>query len=105
MTKQHEVYLLVGGHSDGRGGGSSGGRGSSGRLDGSASKVLALQTQDLSPIPRMHVKRGLRDLHVEYDLHSGIPSLSKETIFCEIIPPSPPCPPSLPSSLPVFLYE
>lgn len=65
MTKQNEVYLLVGGHSDGRGGGSGGGlgssvsRGSGDWLDDSVSKVLALQTQDLSPIPRIHIKRGL----------------------------------------------
>lgn len=65
MTKQHEVYLLVGGHSDGRGGGSGGGlgssvsRGSGDWLDDSASKVLALQTQDLSQIPRIHIKKRL----------------------------------------------
>lgn len=64
MTKQHEAYLLVGGHSDGRGDGSGGGLGSSGSrggdwLDDSARKVLALQTQDLSLIPRIHIERGL----------------------------------------------
>lgn len=52
MTKQHEVYLLVGGHSDGGGGGSGGGCGSSGSrdwLDGSVSFSFANPRPESDP--------------------------------------------------------